>query len=111
MKRIALLATVAATLSLAACSGGDKGGEPTTNDVNMTALPDQPAEEATNAAEVPTEAPAATRIDNSTAEAAPAPPPEVSADEQTQDDAAATGMTARVSRDEGGETNNQPADQ
>lgn len=96
IKRIALLASVAGALALGACSGGkDEAEAPTSNVENMTPI------EVENTAMVPTEAPPATPIDNVT----PTPetvPSDLSADEQTQDDADATGMTARVSRDEGG---------
>jgi len=96
IKRIALFAGIAAgALALTACSGrGDKEEQPeaTTNAETIT--------EPVNMTQLPTEAPAATQIDNVTVETKPAPPPSVTSDEQTQDDADATGMTARVSRDE-----------
>jgi hypothetical protein len=95
--RIALLAAgTAAALALAACSGSkDEDQRATgTNAENMTAI------EPDNAATVSSEAPAAPRIDNATTESRPAPPT-LSSSESTQDDADATGMTARVSRDEG----------
>lgn len=96
IKRFALLASVAGALALGACSGGDEKESTTTGNVeNMTPI------EVVNESPVATEAPPATQVDNlTTTEAQPAAP-ELSADEQTQDDAAATGMTARVSRDEG----------
>ena len=105
-KPVFLLAAAAGTLALAGCSGGkDESEAPTSNAGTMA-----PIEIENNAATtVPTEAPPATRIDNSTAETMPEPTaPSLSADEQTQDDADATGMTARVSRDEGG-NEGQPA--
>jgi hypothetical protein len=94
IKRIALLASVVGALALGACSGGREEAEaPTSNVENMTPI------EVENTAVVPTEAPPATVIDNYTPD--PTPTPEaLSSDEQTQDDADATGMTARVSRDE-----------
>ena len=94
MKKISTIALLAAaSLSLAACSGGSDEEQPAaeTNVANVA----EPVE-AANAA-VETEAPSATRIDNVTAEAPP-PVEALAADEQTQADAAATGMTARVDR-------------
>jgi hypothetical protein len=102
IKRIALLAPVIGGLALAACGGKDKAEAPTSNVENMT-----PIEVENTATTVPTEAPAAPRIDNANTESAPAQP-SLSSDEQTRDDADATGMTARVSRDEGG-NEGQPA--
>ena len=105
LKRIAVFASVAGALALGACGGGkDEAGTPTTNVGNMA-----PIEVENSAATVPTEAPAPPPMDNATTESAPAPAVELSADEQTQDDADATGMTARVSRDEGG-NEAQPAE-
>jgi hypothetical protein len=105
LKRIALLASVASGLALAACSGGnDEAEAPTGNVENMTPI----EVENTSATTVPTEAPPATRIDNANTESAPAET-SLTSDEQTQDDADATGMTARVSRDEGG-NEAQPAE-
>ena len=103
LKRIALL--TAGTLSLAACGGKDEAEAPTGNAGTMT-----PIEVENTSAAVPTEAPPETRIDNVTTpvEAEPAAPA-LTSDEQTQDDADATGMTARVSRDEGG-NESQPAE-
>lgn len=95
IKRIALLATTAGALALGACSGGsEEASAVESNAANMAPI------EVANESPVATEAPAATRIDNLTTDAEPAPET-LSADEQTQDDADATGMTARVSRDEG----------
>ena len=105
LKRIALLASAASILALGACSGGkDEAEAPTSNAGSMT-----PIEVENGATTVPTEAPPATRIDNASSVApAETVPSELSSDEQTQDDADATGMTARVSRDEGG-NDAQPA--
>jgi hypothetical protein len=105
-KRIALLASAAGTLALAACSGGkDESEAPTSNVGNMA-----PIEVENSATPVANEAPPATVIDNATATApAETAPSDLTSDEQTQDDADATGMTARVSRDEGG-NESQPAD-
>ena len=105
LKRIALLASVAGALALGGCGGGKDDAPAPTNAENMT-----PIEVQNDAATtVPTEAPAAPRIDNATTEAAPESAPALGADEQTQDDADATGMTARVSRDDGG-NEAQPAE-
>jgi hypothetical protein len=96
IKRIALLASAAGALALGACSGGnDEATAPTGNVENMTPI------EVVNESPVATEAPAATRVDNLTTTDVEPTPSTLSADEQTQDDADATGMTARVSRDEG----------
>ena len=92
---IALLA--AASLSLAACGHKEEEAVP---DANLTSIT-VPDEELT--ANVATEAPVALPTEN-TAEATPAAPVDIAPEEQTQDDADATGMTARVSRDEGNET-------
>ncbi|WP_051683267.1 hypothetical protein [Sphingomonas sp. UNC305MFCol5.2] len=97
IKRIALLASVAGALALGACSGGkDEPEAPTSNVENMTPIVVE------NTATVPVDAPPATQIDNVATPHAETVPSDLSADEQTQDDADATGMTARVSRDEGG---------
>jgi hypothetical protein len=104
LKRIALLAPIAGGLALAACSGDkDEPAAPTSNVENMAPI------EVENTAAVPTEAPPATQIDNVVTPHAETVPSELSADEQTQDDADATGMTSRVSRDEGG-NEGQPAE-
>jgi hypothetical protein len=100
-KRIALIAVMAAAgLNLAACGGHkDEAAE----QANMAPADFGNEAEPTNITEVPTEAPQATQVDNTASNAIPAAPaPTVSATEQTQDDADATGMTARVSRDETG---------
>ncbi|MDT8757431.1 hypothetical protein MZO42_01850 [Sphingomonas psychrotolerans] len=99
LKRFAMLGTVAGALALSACGGKDEADAPVANAGSMTPIDVQ--NDAVNTT-VPTEAPAAPRIDNATTEAAPETAPALSQDEQTQDDADATGMTARVSRDEGG---------
>ncbi|AQR75739.1 hypothetical protein BXU08_07120 [Sphingomonas sp. LM7] len=103
MKRIAMLASVAGALALGACSGGSDEAAAPSNVENMTPI------QVENTAIVPTEAPAAPPLDNVVTAAEPETvPTTLSADEQTQDDADATGMTARVSRDEGG-NEGQPA--
>jgi hypothetical protein len=103
--RIVTFATLAAAgLALTACGGGaDEEPQPTTPTTNVEDL-GAPA----NMTEVPVEAPPATRIDNANTEALP-PQADLTTDDQTRDDADATGMTARVSRDEGG-NEAQPAE-
>ena len=96
MKRTALLATAAAlSLSLAACGGHDE--EPPVAETNVSDLGENFETVAENVA---TEAPPATVIHNTAGEAPPMAT--LTPDEQTQDDADATGMTARVNRDETG---------
>ncbi|UZK66592.1 hypothetical protein [Sphingomonas sp. M1-B02] len=105
IKRISLLTVAAASaLALAACSGSSEADQEDVeaNAANLTLV------EPENVANVMVEAPAATRVDNS-ASTEVAPPVTLSPDEQTQVDADATGMTARVSRDEGGNETAQPA--
>lgn len=96
---IALLA--ASAIALAACSAAKEPEQPAaeTNVIDLN--------EPENVANVTTEAPPATRINNTAAAEAP-PVATLSADEQTQDDADATGMTAKVNRDDGGNAS-QPA--
>jgi hypothetical protein len=91
---IALLA--AAGLSLAACGHKEEEAAPDANLTNITV-----PEDAT--VNVSTETPVAAPTGN-TVEATPAAPVELAPEAQTQDDADATGMTARVSRDEGNES-------
>ncbi|RYY23456.1 MAG: hypothetical protein EOP62_20135 [Sphingomonadales bacterium] len=97
IKTIALLA--ASAIALAACQ--NKAEEPVA-ETNVTELV-----EPGNLMNVVTEAPPATRIDNTTSVAVP-PVATLTADEQTVEDADATGMTAKVNRDEGGNSA-QPA--
>lgn len=99
--RIAIATLLAAGLSLAACSSGEEAGDDSTNTEMTTENLSVPEPE--NLTEVLDEAPAAPRIDNANTEAQPDAAPALSDDEQTRDDADATGMTARISRDE--ETN------
>lgn len=97
IKRIALLASVTGALALGACSGGSEGDQPATGNVeNMAPI------EVTNESPVAIEASPAPQVDNLTSTDVQPAPSDLTADEQTQDDADATGMTARVSRDEGG---------
>ncbi|MGK6357133.1 hypothetical protein ACMGDH_18135 [Sphingomonas sp. DT-207] len=105
IKRIAHLAAAAsAALALAACGGGADEEQPAPSNVETMTIP-----EPGNMTELPEEAPPAARIDNTATDAIAAPAPEIAPTEQVQDDAAATGMTARVSRDEGG-NEAQPAE-
>jgi hypothetical protein len=90
---VALLAV--AGLSLAACGHKEEEAAPDANLTNLSVPEDAPMN-------VPVEAPAAPRIDNEV-QATPAAPVEVAPEAQTQDDADATGDTARVQRDEGNE--------
>jgi hypothetical protein len=96
MKVFSTLSIAALALSLAACSGSDEGEAPVaeTNVANMAEAP----MEMGNVAE---QAPPATQIDNTAATIAEEPAQAtLTADEQTQDDADATGMTSRVNRNE-----------
>jgi PBP1b-binding outer membrane lipoprotein LpoB len=100
--RIAIATLLAAGLSLAACSSGEEGSDDSTANTEMT-TENLSVPEPENLTEVLDEAPAAPRIDNANTESQPDAAPALSDDEQTRDDADATGMTARISRDE--ETN------
>lgn len=95
MKVISTLTITALALSLAACSGGEEEAPPVA-ETNVTNIV---TEEPADIGNIPQEAPPATRIDNATAVEEPAPET-LGADEQTQDDADATGMTSRVNRNE-----------
>jgi ABC-type glycerol-3-phosphate transport system substrate-binding protein len=106
--RIALIAALATGLLLAACGGGERTSDDSTTNTEMT-TDNLTVPEPENLSEVPAEAPAAPRIDNANTEAQPDAAPVLSDDQQTRDDADATGMTARVSRDEGG-NESQPAE-
>ena len=98
----AIFAATAATLALAACSGAPE--EQRSEETNVAA----PAEPL-NTTELPAaEAPAPLPTTNQASVEAP-PEDLLSADEQTQEDADATGMTAKVNRDEGGNSAGQPA--
>ncbi|MES2988302.1 MAG: hypothetical protein V4808_10390 [Pseudomonadota bacterium] len=90
-KTIALLAVSA--LALAACN--NKADEAPVAETNVTNMIEEPA----NLMNVITEAPPATRIDNTAGVAVP-PSATLTADEQTVEDADATGMTSKVNRDE-----------
>lgn len=100
IKRIAMLtAAAAAALTLAACGGGADEEQPDAMETNTEAMA---IPEPANMAELPQEAPAETRVDNTATDTVAAPAPEIAPTEQVQDDAAATGMTARVDRSAGG---------
>jgi len=91
IKALALLA--ASAIALAACSGSNDAEQPAaeTNVTDVTV----PAADIANVA---TEAPPATRIDNTATSEVEPPAATLTADEQTQDDADAAGMTAKVDR-------------
>lgn len=91
-KSIALLAAPA--LALVACSGGDDAEQPAA-ETNLTTI-----EEPLNLSGLDVADPSDVVLDNSAAEVTPAaePVPALSVDDQTLDDAAASGMTSRVDR-------------
>lgn len=91
MKTKTIILLAASALTLAACH--NKPDEQPVGETNVTNLVVEPA----NIANVATEAPPATRIDNTAVTAAP-PSATLSADQQTVEDADATGMTSRVDR-------------
>ncbi|WP_066658147.1 MULTISPECIES: hypothetical protein [unclassified Sphingomonas] len=102
-RTIQLATALAAAAALAACSGASEEAAPAENAVNaMELTEDLPADE--NVTDV---APVTT--DNATAPAPVAEP--ATADEaQIQDDAEATGMTARVQRGESSGNQTAPAE-
>lgn len=107
IKRIAMLTTAAAAaLTLAACGGGRDEEQPDATETNAETIT---IPEPANMSELPQEAPPETRIDNTATDTVAAPAPEIAPTEQVQDDAAATGMTARVDRSAGG-NEAQPAE-
>ncbi|PCD02872.1 hypothetical protein COC42_15155 [Sphingomonas spermidinifaciens] len=80
-------------LALAACSGEPEVPAPEGPDANLTeALPTPEP--------LPTATPEPLPTPSPTPTFEPAPAPEVEADQQMQDDAEATGMTARINRDD-----------
>jgi PBP1b-binding outer membrane lipoprotein LpoB len=91
-KTIALVAF--AGLTLAACSGGSDAPVP---EVNETITNVDTTSEPENITDTPAPEPI------NTVTPTPTPPVTLSADEQTVEDATATGMTAKVNRDENGE--------
>ncbi|MET0308448.1 MAG: hypothetical protein ABW023_07055 [Sphingomonas sp.] len=98
LRTFALLA--AAGLSLAACGGHkDEEAAPDANLTSITLPPETPAN-----LSIETPAPPVTN----TVEATPAPAVTLAPDEQTEEDAAAAGMTARVSRDEEANSAGEP---
>ncbi|RYD99156.1 MAG: hypothetical protein EOP61_14810 [Sphingomonadales bacterium] len=92
-RTIALLA--ASALALAACH--DKPEEAPVGETNVTNLVEGPADFGNVTIEATPTAP----VTNVATTAAP-PSATLTADEQTAEDADATGMTSRVNRDEGG---------
>lgn len=91
MKTRTLALIAVAGLSLAACSGGKQEEQPV-NDTIVANI-DEPAATTNVVIDEPEAAPAATNAVTS------APPSaELTTDAQTQDDADATGMTAKVDR-------------
>jgi ABC-type glycerol-3-phosphate transport system substrate-binding protein len=104
MKIRTIAFATAACLALAACGGGkDEAPEAGANVSDIT-VPETPA-----TVNISTEAPAAPTGNVAEAPVPEASPTPVFSDEQTQTDAEATGMTARVKRDEGNE--GTPAEQ
>ncbi|AJR24909.1 MULTISPECIES: hypothetical protein [Sphingobium] len=95
MRKFALIA-LAGTLALAAC-GKKEEEAPATNN-----LVEPPVE---NAIEEEPVAPAP-EPGNNAAAPEPAPPPSISEQQQIEDDAAATGMTARLGQDGADESAN-----
>ncbi|MBX3564273.1 MAG: hypothetical protein KF730_06805 [Sphingomonas sp.] len=95
IKTIALLA--AAGVALAACH--NKADDAPVAETNVTNMVEEPAD-VTNVVD---EAPPATHIDNTASVTTP-PSATLTADEQTLDDADASGMTAKVNRDDAGNT-------
>ncbi|WP_176590765.1 hypothetical protein [Sphingobium sp. EM0848] len=95
MRKFALIA-LAGTLALAAC--GKKEEQAPTNN-----LVEPPVENVI--VNEPEAAPVPEPSNNAVAPQ-PAPPPSISEQQQIEDDAAATGMTSRLSRDEVGQSSN-----
>lgn len=79
-------------LALAACSGEPEQPAPEAPDANLTEAMPTPEP-------LPTEAPEPVAAPSPTPTFDAAPPPRVAEDQQMIDDAEATGMTARVTRD------------
>lgn len=80
-------------LALAACSGEPEQPAPEGPDTNLTEAMPTPEP-------LPTEAPEPLPEPSPTPTFETAPPPKVEPDQQMLDDAEATGMTARINRDE-----------
>lgn len=101
MKKTIVLLAVSG-LALAACHNKTEEPVAETNVTNMVV-------ETGNVANIAVETPAAVVPSNATTTAV-APSAALTADEQTVEDADATGMTAKVNRDEGGNSaSGQPA--
>lgn len=99
IRTVALFA--ASAIALAACSNQPAEETPVA-ETNVANIVEAPA----NVVELAPETPSPPPVEN-VASATPAPAPTLSSDEQTLDDADATGMTAKVNRDE----DSQPARQ
>ena len=100
--RLALLMPLAGLIALGACH--DR--EPEQPEIeNESTVEEQPVAPVT----VAPEPKPAEETRNVQAEARPAPPPELSEDQQVLDDAAAVGMTARRSRTEASAETHDPA--
>jgi hypothetical protein len=100
------LAAMLLTIGLGACSSSSE--EPAPAETNQVESADEREPAATPSPE-PSPTPSATSDTNLTAEA----PPEVAPrpDEQMLDDASATGMTARASREDASPTEDTPVEQ
>ncbi|WP_084581074.1 hypothetical protein [Sphingomonas azotifigens] len=98
--KLRMIATLAgAAVSLAACGGGDNGPTPPDANVTEITVPETPA-----TVNVSTQEPAAAEPANAAPEPLPTATPTPFSDrEQTEADAAATGMTSRVDRNAEGE--------
>lgn len=93
LKSLALIA--AASVSLAACSGAPEEQPVETSNVTSTETPEETPNIVSEAPAAPIPVPVENRV-----EPEPAPTVTLTDDEQAQDDAAATGMTAKVNRDD-----------
>lgn len=100
------LAAMLLTVGLGACSSSSE--EPAPTETNQVEALD-PREPAATPSPEPSPTPSATPDTNLTAEAPPEAAPRP--DEQMLDDASATGMTARASREEAPATEDTPVEQ
>lgn len=94
MRSSAPILALAALTLLAACNGRHERDQPVNETVAETPVEPAPVEPAPEPVETPPPP-----ADINASEALP-PPEEAAPDEQMLDDASATGMTARVSRDD-----------